>query len=36
MLDLDKEGGPGLGNIGLVQTPQIFYNRNILVSMLTC
>ena len=32
MLDLDKESGPGLGKIGLVQTPQIFYNRNVLVS----
>ena len=32
LLDVDKEGGPGLGQIALVQTPQIFYNRNILVS----
>ncbi len=32
LLDVDKEGGPGLGQIALVQTPQIFYNRNVLVS----
>ncbi len=32
LLDLDKEGGPGLGQVALVQTPQIFYNRNVLVS----
>ena len=25
LLDVDKEGGPGLGQIALVQTPQIFY-----------
>ena len=35
LLDLDKEGGPGLGKIALVQTPQIFYNRNVLVSTST-
>ena len=33
MLDLDQEGPPRLGRIGLVQTPQIFYNRNILVRL---
>lgn len=32
LLDADKAGGPGLGQIALVQTPQIFYNRNVLVS----
>ena len=32
LLDVDKAGGPGLGQIALVQTPQIFYNRNVLVS----
>ncbi len=32
LLDVEKEGGPGLGQIALVQTPQIFYNRNVLVS----
>ena len=31
LLDVDKAGGPGLGQIALVQTPQIFYNRNVLV-----
>ncbi|DBA95650.1 hypothetical protein WJX82_007031 [Trebouxia sp. C0006] len=31
LLDVDKEGGPGLGQIALVQTPQIFYNRNVLM-----
>lgn len=33
ILDLDQEGPPRLGQIGLVQTPQIFYNRDILVRL---
>ena len=33
MLDLAKEGPPRLGRVALVQTPQIFYNRNVLVSL---
>lgn len=32
ILDLERPEGPGLGQIGLVQTPQIFYNRNKLVN----
>ena len=35
MLDLEQEGPPGLGRIALVQTPQIFYNRNVLVRLIT-
>ena len=29
ILDLDKEGGPGLGQFAFVQTPQKFYKRNL-------
>lgn len=28
ILDLDKQGGAGLSEIALVQTPQIFYNTD--------
>ena len=31
LLDLDRDARPGLGQIALVQTPQVFYNRNVLV-----
>ena len=31
LLDLDRPEGPALGQGGLVQTPQIFYNRHKLV-----
>ena len=34
LLDLDRPEGPGLGKIGMVQTPQIFYNRHKMVTLL--
>ncbi len=35
ILDLDKEGGPGLGQVAPVQTSQVFYNKNQPVGALT-